>query len=231
MKVFAISDLHLSTTTNKPMEVFGDEWKGYVETIKKDWLEKVGENDLVLLSGDISWAMTIDEAKEDYALLESLPGIKVVGKGNHDFYWSSSLKMKNAFPSFNFLYNNAFKFGDVVICGTRGWNIPDEKTEEYEADKKIYEHEILRLGFSLEEMEKLRKDGDKVICMFHFPPFDATYNETAFTQIVKENNIDMVIYGHLHGKNSRVNPEVNKDGIPYYLTSADLVNFKLIQLL
>ncbi|MBO4695159.1 MAG: metallophosphoesterase [Clostridia bacterium] len=230
MKVFVISDLHLSTTTNKPMEVFGDEWIGYVETIKKDWLEKVQKDDLVLLSGDISWGMTIDEAKEDYALLDTLPGIKVVGKGNHDFYWSSLNKMNKAFPNFNFLYNNAFRFGNVVICGTRGWLIPDETKEDYEQDKKIYDHELLRFKFSLEEMKKLRQEGDTVICMFHFPPFDATYTDTEFTQLVKENNMDIVVYGHLHGKNARVSPIVTKDDIPYYLTSADLVNFKLTQL-
>ena len=151
-------------------------------------------------------------------------------EGNHDFYWSSLNKMHAAFPNFNFLYNNAFRIGNVVICGTRGWNIPDEKNEEYEQDKKIYEHEILRFQFSLDEMKKLRQEGDTVICMFHFPPFDATYGDTDFTRLVKENNIDMVVYGHLHGKNARVSPIVTKDDIPYYLTSADLVNFKLTQL-
>ena len=230
MKVFAISDLHLDTTTNKPMDIFGDEWIGYKEIFQEDWKNKVTDDDLVLLAGDLSWAMTLEEALPDFELINSLPGKKVVVKGNHDFYWSSLTKIRNAIPQIHFIQNDCVKIENYIICGSRLWNIPEEGSETFEQDKKIYLNEIERFKMSINAKKQIRKDGDKVIVMFHFPPFDAQYSDSPFTDLCKENKVDKVIYGHLHGKNVRVIPCVEKDGIPYYLTSADLVHFKLTEL-
>ncbi|MBO4381168.1 MAG: metallophosphoesterase [Clostridia bacterium] len=234
MKVFAISDLHLSTSVEKPMDIFGDGWQNHFEHISADWNEKVSADDLVLLGGDISWGITIDEAKPDFALVEALPGKKVVVKGNHDYYWNSLSKMRTAFPQFDFLQNNAYRYqadGDskgIVVAGTRGWNLPGKDfTQE---DEKIYQRELIRIELSLAEAQTIRKDGDLLVVMMHFPPFDANYQDSEFTKIFEKYGVDVVLFGHLHGKNVRVNKNLKKNGIAYHLTSCDLVDNKLIEI-
>ena len=230
MKVWAISDLHLDTTTDKPMDRFGDEWIGYKEKFQEDWKTNVAEEDLVLLGGDISWAINIEEAKPDYEILRKLPGTKIVVKGNHDLYWSSLTKIQQAIPDFIFLQYNSVKIGQYIICGTRGWTYPVEGSETYEQDKKLYTREMNRLKMSLDAMMKLRQDGDIVIGMVHFPPFNAQYEDSDTSKMFAEYKVDKVIYGHLHGNQVRSEKVVYKDGIPYYLTSADLVDFKMTRL-
>ncbi len=228
MKVFAISDLHLSGAVEKPMDIFGDGWQNHFDNVRKDWTARVSEEDLVLLGGDISWGLTIEEAAPDYAAIAELPGKKVVLKGNHDYYWTSLGKMRTAFPEFGFLQNNCFRYGNFLIAGTRGWAMPNEDSEEN--DVKIYKRELLRLELSLKCMQEMRKEDDTVIALLHFPPFDAKYTDSDVTQYLRKYNVDKVVYGHLHGKNARVTPTVVKDGIEYLITSCDLVENKLVEL-
>ena len=234
MKVFAISDLHLSTSVEKPMDIFGDGWQNHFEHISADWKTRVSADDLVLLGGDMSWGITIDEAREDYALISSLPGKKVVVKGNHDLYWNSLSKMRTAFPEFDFLQNNAYRYKSdsdtqgIVVAGTRGWNLPGKDFTAQ--DEKIYQRELIRIDLSLSYAKSKLQDGDKLVVMMHYPPFDATYQESEFTKIFEKYGVDVVLYGHLHGKNVRVTKRVEKNGIVYFLTSCDLIDNKLIEI-
>ena len=233
MKVFAISDLHLSTSVEKPMDVFGDGWQNHFEHISADWTSKVSADDIVLLGGDMSWGITIEEAKADFDLVSALPGKKIVVKGNHDLYWNSLAKMKTAFSDYVFLQNNAFRFqadGDskgVVAAGSRGWNLPGKDFTEH--DQKIYERELIRIELSLNQAQKLRQDGDVLVVMMHFPPFDATFADSEFTKIFEKYCVDFVLYGHLHGKGVRVSKRLVKNSISYLLTSCDLIDNQLVE--
>lgn len=232
MKIFAISDLHLSAAVQKPMNIFGTSWDNHFEKIKEDWQQKVDKNDLVLLGGDMSWGMTLDEAAPDYDAVAALNGRKIVIKGNHDLYWNTLGKIQKRFPAFEFLQNSAIRVTDgkdtgAVIAGTRGWNIPAKDAEE--ADIKIFKRELIRLELSLGQAQKLLSEGDRLIVMLHFPPFDADYADTEMTALLEKYKADCVLYGHLHGKNVRVNPRIIKNGITYLLTSCDLIGFKLIE--
>ena len=145
MKIYAISDLHISTSTDKPMDVFGGNWVGYLDKIRSDWAEKVAENDLVLIGGDISWAMNIDEAKVDIDTISDLKGKKILIKGNHDYWWSGITKVRDMLPNdFYALQNDSLRFDGVVVCGSRCWSVPGSP-EFTEQDKKIYLREIERL--------------------------------------------------------------------------------------
>ncbi len=255
MKVFAISDLHLSSAVQKPMDIFGDGWQNHFQKISADWKSKVTEGDLVLLGGDMSWGLTIEEAQPDFDLVGALPGKKFVVKGNHDYYWNSLSKMRTAFENFEFIQNNAYRISldgtsqtaetskkkqkqyttpqeehfpkGVVICGTRGWSVPSKDTSEQ--DNKIFEREVGRLELSLSYAEQIRQEGDILIIMLHYPPFEADYANTKITELIKAHNANYVLYGHLHGKNARVTPIIDKDGTKYILTSCDLVGHKLIE--
>ena len=202
MKVFAISDLHLSSAVGKPMDIFGDGWLNHFERVRENWLSLIGEDDLVLLGGDMSWGLTIEEAAPDYAAVAELPGQKVVVKGNHDYYWTSLGKMQAAFPSFGFVQNNCLRRGKFLITGTRGWNLPSEDSSEH--DLKIYRRELLRLELSLKCAEKTKTEDDVVIAMLHYPPFDAKYGDSEVTALLEKYGVRTVTYGHLHGKNARV---------------------------
>lgn len=225
MSVYAISDLHLSFSSDKPMDIFGACWDNYWEKICDDWRAKVGDEDIVLIAGDISWAMTLENALIDIAEIAKLPGRKVFIKGNHDYWWSSLSKIRKALPEdFYVIQNDAIKLGEVVIAGSRLWNIISQSAD----DKKILEREKLRLRMSLKKAEELRCNSEKILAMCHFPPFDATFSDNEFTTIFEEYGVDSVVYGHLHGKDCRAVEYLNKNGISYYLTSCDRVNNKLV---
>ncbi len=230
MKVFAISDLHLSVNSAKPMDIFGPVWNGYLDKVFSDWKEKVGEEDIVLLAGDFSWAMKLDNAKADFDLLKSLPGKKIIIRGNHDFWWSAISKVRNSLPhDFYAIQNDALKFNNVVICGTRGWIIPETNKTLSDEDNIIYQREIIRLEMTLKNGSNLRKDGDKLICMIHFPPVNTNLDDSAFSLLFEKYKVDYVIFGHIHSKN-RYSNHFNKNGIDYYLTSTDQVDNKLVSI-
>ena len=227
MNIYAISDLHISGDGSKPMDVFGGNWVGYLPKIFADWESKVGDEDVVLISGDISWAMDLPDALTDLKPLFSLKGKKVIIRGNHDYWWKSISKIRAALPSdFYALQNDCVKFGDVIICGTRGWCVegsPDFK----EQDRKIYLREAERLKLAFANVNKVREDGDKVYCMVHYPPFNVRRENSLFTDLFEANGVSKVIYGHLHGNESRTDLKIVKNGVEYYLTSCDQVNNKL----
>lgn len=231
MKVFAISDLHLSGSVEKPMDIFGGAWENYQEHIRADWAEKVGEEDLVLLAGDLSWAMNLDQVKTDFSFLQGLKGKKVLIKGNHDYWWNSLSKVRAMLPPDVFVVqNDAVRFGKVLVCGTRGWTCPEEGKPLSEEDLKIYKREIERLRLSLSAMQKLREEGDFVVVMMHYPPFNARRAPNEMTALITEAGVDAVVYGHLHGRECRVDLRVDLNGIPYFLTSCDLTGQKLVEL-
>ena len=230
MKIFAISDLHIAGTPEKSMEVFGGSWIGYLDKIKADWESKVSEEDIVLISGDISWAMTLDDAIKDIYTLKNLKGKKVFIKGNHDYWWNGIGKIRAALPEdFYALQNDSVKFGDVILCGSRGWCVPGSP-EFGEHDEKIYLRETERFRLSLKSAVKLKENGDKLIAMVHYPPFTPRHEDTAFTKIFEEYNVDKVVYGHLHGKFLKVDRFTVKNGIEYYLTSCDMTDNKLTEI-
>lgn len=228
MKIFAISDLHMSNANSKPMDIFGAKWVDYIDKIKADWVKKVGDNDVVLIGGDISWAMDLPEALVDIFSLKDLPGKKVFVRGNHDYWWKSISKIRGSLPEgFYALQNDSVKFGNQIICGSRAWSVegsPDFK----EQDRKIYLREVERLRLALKSAEKIKEVGDEIYCLIHYPPFNVRRENSLFTDLFESCGVKKVIYGHLHGKDSRADLKVVKNGIEYYLTSCDLVDNKLV---
>ena len=232
MKIYAISDFHISTNTDKPMDVFGGNWVNYLYKIKADWQEKVRAEDVVLIAGDISWAMNIEDAKLDLDFFRELKGKKVFIKGNHDYWWSGIGKVRDIMPENCFaLQNDSLRLADagVVICGSRGWAVEGSPDFD-EKDRKIYLREIERFKLSLKSAKKLMQDGDKLIAMIHYPPFNVRRENSGFTDIFEEFGVSAVIYGHLHGKNVRADKFVIKNGVKYYLTSCDMVDNKLTEI-
>ncbi len=230
MKLFAISDLHISTNSDKPMDIFGGNWVGYLEKIFADWKDKVSEEDVVLIGGDISWAMTLDKAVEDINLMNGLPGKKVMIKGNHDYWWQAIGKVRDVLPeNFFALQNDCIKLGNAIICGSRCWSVPGAPDFK-EQDRKIYLRETERLKLSFASVNKIKDAGDKVVALVHYPPFNVKREDTLFTEIFEQNGVDSVVYGHLHGNKVKSEKLVIKNGIKYYLTSCDQVDNKLTEI-
>ena len=225
MKLFAISDLHLSLFKSKEMDVFGKNWKNHWGQITKDWNERVSDEDVVLICGDISWAMHYREAKPDLDAICSMPGYKLMLRGNHD-YWHSSLTKTRAMLSnkADFIQNNAIRLGDYVFAGTRGWKQWEDGFSD--EDKKIYTREVSRMKLSLESAAKL---GGRLIVLTHYPPFDANKNETDMTRAIAEYSPERVVYGHVHGHAFKHNDfsDFKMNGATYSLTSCDYLNFRL----
>lgn len=234
MAIFVIADLHLSFGQDKPMDIFGNNWDNHAEKIKKNWIEKVKEEDYVILPGDFSWATYIQDTKKDFEFLNTLPGNKILLKGNHDYWWSTVTNMRkflkeNGFNNIDFLYNNSYLIENKVIVGTRGWNILD--TEE---DSKMIKRENARLKLSIESaIQKYEKDKE-IIAFFHYPPITKSVlnqkENTEFIKTLKEYGIKECYYGHLHGAsyNDAVIGEINQ--INYHLVSADYLNFELVEI-
>jgi len=231
MKIFAISDLHISTNTNKPMDIFGGNWVGYMDKIRIDWTEKVSDEDIVLIGGDISWAMTIEDAQKDINTLTDLNGKKILIKGNHDYWWSGIGKVRDMLPeNFYALQNDSIRFDGVVVCGSRCWSVPGSP-DFNEQDRKIYNRETERLKLFIKNAEKLKKEGDKLIALIHYPPFNVKREESEFTKIFEQYRVETVVYGHLHGKSVRADKLVVKNGVKYILTSCDQVDNKLTEII
>jgi len=231
MKIYAISDLHLCLSGTKPMDIFGVAWENYLDKIKEDWNSKVTDEDYVLMAGDMSWALSLDEAKNDLNYLQELNGNKIIIRGNHDYWWKSISALRNQLPKTIYpLQNDAIKIGKYIIAGTRGWTVP-EKNKEFSAEnQKLYNRDVLRLEMSLNYAKKLvSSDDDIIIAMIHFPPFNSAYEESEFTNLFEKFNVKKVIYGHLHGNSCRSKLCVVKNGIEYFLTSCDKLNNKLIE--
>ncbi|ERI92574.1 Ser/Thr phosphatase family protein [Clostridiales bacterium oral taxon 876 str. F0540] len=227
MGLYAISDLHLALSGDKPMDVFGEKWYRHDEKIKNNWLSNIKEEDTVLIGGDISWSMKIEEGLKELDWIHELPGNKILIKGNHDYWWQSIKKLNSLYEDMNFIQNNFFSYEDYAICGTRGWNCPGG--EHFTShDEKIYERELNRLRLSLDAAVKA--GFKKFIVMVHYPPTNEKFNETEFIRIFKEYGVEKVIYGHLHGPALSKVMVGNVDGIEYILTSADYIDFNPIKI-
>ena len=232
MKIFAVSDLHLSINNPKPMDIFGGRWDNYVEKICADWNARVTGGDIVLIAGDISWAMALEDAVPDLEFIGALPGYKIILRGNHDYWWKSISGVRAVLPDNMYaVQNDAVRLGNCVICGSRGWTVP-EKAEEYNSDqdKKIYLRETERLKLSLQSANKLKKEGDRTVCMMHYPPFNLKAEDSDYTVAIGCAGIESCVYGHLHGYNTRKNHVIVKDGVKYVLTSCDLNDNKLVEI-
>ncbi len=229
MSFFAISDLHLSFFKDKPMDIFGDNWKNHHIKIKDNWLEVIGNDDFVLVPGDISWAKTLEEFKPDVEFIHSLPGKKIFISGNHDYWWGSTAALNEMYDDMVFMKNSYIPFDDFALCGTRGWLCPND-TFFTPHDEKIYLREAGRLERSL-NMAVL--DGfKKIMVMNHYPPTNDKKENSLFVDIIKKYPVEKVIYGHLHGENSFYSSfQGIVDGIEYILVSADYLNFMPVKIL
>lgn len=229
MRIFAIADLHLDHKKEKPMDIFGSNWANHEEKIIENWINTVGDEDLVLIPGDISWALKLDEAAEDLLRIEKLPGLKILGKGNHDYWWSTASKLDSLdLKTIKFLKNNSFAFDGFLVCGTRGWDTIEDHSEET-SNKKIFLRELNRLRISL---DSAGKNKGKMIVMLHYPPFDNKGLPNEFFSLMKEYKADICIYGHLHGEEGHKNiREGLIDGILVHCVSSDYIDFKLKRIL
>lgn len=229
MSIYVIGDLHLSFNTNKPMDVFGKNWSNYEEKIKNNWIENVKEDDLVVLPGDFSWSMYLEETKKDFEFINDLPGKKLLLKGNHDYWWSTVTSMRkflkeNNFENIDFLYNNSYEFDNHILVGTRGWSLSDVSE-----DIRLNKREADRLKLSI--LDAINKYGEEkeIIAFMHYPPITKNYMNTEYLKILKQYNIKKCYYGHLHANSIYEAVEGIVDGIDFKLISADALDFKLFK--
>lgn len=228
MSIYAIADLHLSFNESKPMDIFGDNWYKHEEKIKKDWIEKVNDDDLVILPGDFSWAMYLEDTYKDFEYINKLPGKKILLKGNHDYWWTTLKSMnnfieENKFRNIEFLYNNSFIYENKIITGTRGWGLKEKNNE------KMINRELIRLELSLKDgIDKYGTEKEIITCM-HYPPIikEDNYSTNKFINIMKQYNVKKCLYGHLHGKSHEEAIEGIIENIEFELVSADYLDFKL----
>lgn len=234
MSIYVIGDLHLSFGQNKPMNIFGDNWTDHASKIRNNWIKKVKEDDLVVLPGDFSWAMYLEETYQDFKYLSQLPGKKLLLKGNHDYWWTTLNKMRNylkenSFINIDFIYNSAYLYEDKIIVGTRGWSLLDSENAN-----KMINRENERLKLSIEDGIKKFGDNKEVICFMHYPPISSknllNNNHLEFFKTMKKYNIKRCFYGHLHGKShgDAINDTV--EGIKFQLISSDYLKFDLLQI-
>ncbi|MDY6825745.1 MAG: metallophosphoesterase [Bacillota bacterium] len=229
MAIYAIGDLHLSHGLDKLMDIFGPEWVGHTEKIRDNWQRVVGEKDLVIVAGDISWAMHLHEAAEDLQWLNSLNGTKVLVKGNHDYWWSSISKVREELPfSVYALQNDHFVWGDYIVCGTRGWICPGEDGFDSDHDQKIYQREVQRLRLSLESAAP--SSSATLIAAIHFPPFPRRGQQSAFTDLLEEYGVAACVFGHIHDSGRDYIFQGERNGVRYYFIAADGILFTPLKL-
>ena len=240
MSVYTIGDLHLSFHENKPMDIFGENWKGHEEKIKKDWINKVKNQDLVILPGDFSWSTYLKDTYDDFNYLNSLPGKKLLLKGNHDYWWTTLKSMRkfleeNEFRDIDFIFNNAYEFENYIFAGTRGWSQSEEENERF------LNRETQRLELSLKQAKEIQEKRlqeenikKEIIVFMHYPPITNNQIEanetTSFVRIMKEYGVNRCYYGHLHGIAIKEAVEREYLGIKFKLVSADGLDFKLLRI-
>ena len=223
MAVFAISDLHLPASI-KPMDVFGDHWKNHFDRIRADWTARVKPEDVVLLPGDLSWAMHLEEAREDLESIGALPGTKLLLRGNHDYWWSAIGRVRRALPEGTYaLQNDSMLIGGRLYAGTRGWTLPGTGAEA-EEDRKIYARERMRLEMSLKHA-RARDAAAPITVMMHYPPL--TEEQAGFSDILEAYGVEDCVYGHLHGAGIYGAVRGERRGVRYHQVSCDGLDFKL----
>lgn len=222
MALYAIGDLHLSLGADKPMDVFGGNWVGYMDTLSRS-LSVIGPEDTTVLLGDLSWALDLESAREDFSFIHNIPGRKILLKGNHDYWWSTAAKFQkfceqNGFSEQYLLNNNCFSYDNWAICGTRGWFFDQARSTEH--DEKVFKRELMRLETSL----KAAGDSNKMVFL-HYPPLYKGYECKEILQLLEKYEVRRCFYGHLHGPSHKMALEGQYFGIEFRLVSADYLNF------
>lgn len=223
--IYSIADLHFDDTGDKTMDIFGEDWEDHESKIIENWKSTVEDDYIVLVPGDVSWALKCEDAYVDLKKIEDLPGRKIILKGNHDYWWQSLRKINNFnFKSIDFLQNNSFIYENVGITGTRGWSAIDREAEDSH-DIKIYQRELNRLRMSLESLKNLPDKPEKIITMLHYPPFNSDMSPNDFVDIMKEYKVDICLYGHLHSEGHKLAVEGIIEGIEFHLIACDYIDF------
>ncbi|MGI6695882.1 MAG: metallophosphoesterase [Christensenellales bacterium] len=228
-QVYAIGDLHLPGLMDKSMDMFGSHWENHFEKIKNIWMTCAREQDIILIPGDISWAMRLEDAKEDLVAIGRLPGIKVMIRGNHDYWWKGLTRVRAELPSgMHALQHDALEIGEHLFAGARGWERPENENADAKTEK-IYRRELIRLEMSLEHARKIDK-RKRLIALCHYPPTDGAGSETPVTELMTRFGVSDVVYGHLHGYAcaGAFNGEVA--GVRYHCVSCDCIGFELYRL-
>jgi predicted phosphohydrolase len=228
MSLYTIGDLHLGFSSDKPMDVFGGEWVNYIDKIKDGWNDIVQEEDTVVIPGDVSWATYLEEAYADFQFIEELNGKKIILKGNHDYWWTTQKKLnqfirEHQFYRIQFLWNNAFTYRDIAICGCRGWKNPLEH-DFVKEDLKIYQREVHRLELSLKAIDS--KGVRAKYVFMHYPPSDSSYQMTELIEVMQHYDVSRCFFGHVHGKKGFEYPAEEKHNIEFQIVSADVLRFK-----
>ena len=233
MAIYVIADLHLSFSQDKPMSIFGENWEGHSEKIKNNWISKVKPEDTVVLPGDFSWAMYLQDTYKDFEYLNSLPGKKLLLKGNHDYWWTTVTNMRNfleenKFKNIDFIYNNSYLVENKILTGTRGWNLTDSEENE-----KMLNRECIRLKLSIDYGINKFGNDKEIIVFMHYPPISKAGLSNGYTrkyiEILKEYGVKKCYYGHLHGSSHNEAIEGKVNGIEFYLVSSDYLNFNLVK--
>ena len=221
MALYAIGDLHLSLASNKPMEVFGDGWRDYVRRLEEAF-SQLNNDDVTVLCGDLSWGMSLEESLEDFKFIDALPGKKYLMKGNHDYWWNTASKMnrffqEKGFDTLHILHNNCHYYGDIALCGTRGWFYEEEKEGQ---SAKVFNRELQRLETSLKAAGEAEK-----LCFLHYPPVYQGYTCPEILRLLRDYGVRQCYYGHLHGASHRRSIEGEYNGTRFSLVSADYLGF------
>lgn len=230
MAIYTIADLHLSFNTDKPMDIFGRNWQNYEEKIRNDWISKVKQEDIVILPGDFSWAMYLDETEKDFEFINDLPGKKILLKGNHDYWWTTVTSMRNylkekEFTNIDFLYNNSYEFENKIIVGTRGWVISEEQE-----DIRLTNREIARLELSIKDGISKYGNNKEIIVFMHYPPITKKYVNTEYIKLMKKYNVKRCFYGHLHSNAIQEAVKGIIEDIEFKLVSSDALKFELLKI-
>ena len=232
--IYIIGDLHIGFSVDKPMDIFGENWENHSEKIKQNWLSKVNDDDTVIIPGDFSWGIDLEEAKADFEFLNNLPGKKILLKGNHDYWWNTVKSMnkfleENNFKNIFFLYNNSIVVENKIIVGTRGWSALTPNSED---DYKVLKRECGRLELSIKDGLKKRDNNQEIIAFLHYPPFykEEVNEEIDFMKILQKYDIKKCYYAHLHGDSHKEAQEGIINGIEFKLVSSDYLNFDLIKI-
>ena len=229
MALYAIGDTHLSLASDKPMDVFGGGWTGYVDKLREGFNATVSQGDTVVICGDVSWGMSLEEARADFAFLDALPGgRKLLLKGNHDYWWTTASKMQaffqeNGFRTLDILHNNCHFYGETALCGTRGWFYEEDRGEH---SAKIFNRELIRLEASLKAAGEREK-----LCFLHYPPLYQGYRCQEIIDLLERYSVKLCCYGHLHGGSHRLAVTGRQGAVDYRLVAADYVGFRPVCIL
>lgn len=232
MRLFAIADLHLAGSVDKPMNIFGPRWENHEARIRDHWESQVSAQDTVLVGGDISWANSFDEVLADLVFLDRLPGRKILLRGNHDYWWSTMRKLTDfcqthGLSSLEFLRNDALFASGFYICGSRGWILPGDE-DFTEGDRKIFQRELIRMDLSLQRLAPLRKrEGPErpTIALMHYPPLDEKGQKSELCQLLEGAGVDLCLFGHIHHWAPYYESRPLLDGIRYIMVASDQLRF------